>query len=114
MLVQISECGSIRRSSGDGTATIAVKSSPVENPELQIEEGKVDANYFVLCRFPDNVPDEGTHGIVEMVGGATKEMILQRKPRKSLNYGHSNYHVTPEYLLDLPAPQAVLSSQPKN
>ena len=84
-----------------------VKSSPVEDPELLVEKGQVDADYFVLCRFPEGVPESNTRGFVEPVGGATKEMILNREPRWSLRHGHYNYHVTPRYLLELSSPDKV-------
>lgn len=84
-----------------------MKSSPVEDAELQIEKGQVDADYFVLCRFPQGVPESNSRGFVELVGGATKEMVLGREPRWSPRHEHYNYHVSPRYLLELPPPEKV-------
>jgi len=91
----------------DGTVAVDVKCSPAENPELVVETESVDADYYVQCHLPNGVPEDDTSTTVEMLGGATKEMLLNREPRKSLHYDHYNYHVSQDYLLELPAPDEV-------
>jgi len=72
-----------------------------------VKTESVDADYYVQCRLPNGVPEDNTSTTIEMLGGATKEMLLNREPRKSLYYDHYNYHVSPDYLLELPAPEEV-------
>jgi len=86
---------------------VDVKSTSIEDAELLIEKGQVDADYFVLCRFPQGIPESNTRGHIEIVGGATKEMVLNREPRWSPKHEHYNYHVSPRYLLELPSPEKV-------
>ena len=86
---------------------VDVKSSPTDDPELMVKMGEVDADYYVLSRFPGGVPQNESECIVELVGGATREMLLNREPRESLKYGHENYHVQPRYLLELFETEAV-------
>lgn len=86
---------------------VDVKSSLANDPELMVEVGEVDADYYVLCRFPDSIPQDESECIVELVGGATREMLLNREPRESLKYGHENYHFQSKYLLDLFETEAV-------
>jgi len=86
---------------------VDVKCSPAENPDLIVKTESVDADYYVQCRLPEGLPENEERTTIEMMGGATKEMLLNREPRKSLNYGHYNYHVAPEYLLNLPSPSEV-------
>lgn len=86
---------------------VDVKGSAVEDPELQIEEGTVTADYYVLCRFPEGLPEKENHGTVEIVGGATDKMILRQDLRPSLQSDHNNYHFQAKYLRDLPGPGEV-------
>ena len=86
----------------DGTIGVDVKSSLVENPDLMVKTESVDADYYVQCRLPDGLPESDERTTIEMMGGATKKMLLNREARYSLKYDHYNYHVSPEYLLDLP------------
>ncbi|MFC7323585.1 hypothetical protein ACFQMF_03200 [Halorubrum rutilum] len=95
------------RDASDETVEVDVKCSPAENPDLIVETDSVDADYYVQCRLPHGPPENDERTTVEMLGGATKEMLLNREPRRSLKYGHYNYHVGPEYLLELPPPGAV-------
>ncbi len=95
------------RDTPDETVEVDVKCSPAENPDLIVETESVDADYYVQCHLPNGPPENNKQTTVEMMGGATKEMLLNREPRKSLNYGHYNYHVAPQYLLNLPSPSEV-------
>lgn len=89
------------------TVDIDVKSSPVNDPKLMVQTDKVDADYYVLCRFPDGVPEGGSEGIVELVGGASREMLLRQEPRWSESYEHYNYEIQPKFLRELPSPDAI-------
>jgi hypothetical protein len=86
---------------------VDVKSSPYDDPELLVKVKNVNADYYVLARFPNGVPRDESECVVELVGGVTKERLLNREPRESLYYGHHNYHVQPKYLSDLPPTEAV-------
>jgi hypothetical protein len=86
---------------------VAVKSLPVDDPQLLVTEGQVDADYYVLCRVPEDALDTERRATVEMLGGATKEMVLNPEPIQSPNYGHYYRAVSAEYLLELPSPEDV-------
>lgn len=89
------------------TVDVDVKSSPVDDPDLEVDIDSVDADYYVLCRFPEGVPKDESECIVELVGGAPKEMLLRQEPRWSERYEHYNYHIKPKFLRELPSPDAV-------
>jgi len=86
---------------------VDVKSSPVDDPQLLVTEGQIDADYYVLCRVPEDALDSEGWVTVEMLGGATKEMVLNREPIQSPNYGHYYHAVSNEFLLELPSPEDV-------
>lgn len=86
---------------------VDIKSSPVDDPELMVKVKNIDADYYVLARFPDGVPHDESECVVELVGGVIRDRLLNREPRESPNYGHENYHVQPKYLSELPAKEAV-------
>lgn len=92
---------------GGEVVDIDIKSSPVDDPELLVKTDSVESDYYVLARFPNGVPRDESECVVELVGGVTRERLLKREPRESLNYGHENYHVQPKYLSELPATEAV-------
>lgn len=92
----------------DGDAVdVDVKSSPADDPELVVKVKNVNADYYVLARFPNGVPRDESECVVELVGGVTEERLINREPRESLNYGHDNYHVQSKYLSELPPTEAV-------
>jgi len=72
-----------------------------------VDTESVDADYYVQCRLPDGVPENDIRTTVEMLGGATKKILINREPRKSLYYDHYNHHVSPEYLHDLPSSNGI-------
>lgn len=92
---------------GNGTVEVDVKSSPVNDPQLFVTKGQVDADYYVLCRIPQDALEADERATIEMLGGATKEMVLSREPVQSDNYGHYYYSVSPEYLLEMPRPEDI-------
>jgi hypothetical protein len=68
---------------------------------------QVDACYYVLYRIPRDALETEGRVTIEILGGATKEMVLNREPIQSLNYGHYYHAVSNEYLLELPSPEDV-------
>jgi len=86
---------------------VDVKASPVNSPQLMITEGKVEADYYVQCKAPQQALETQELVTIKMLGGATKEMVLNREPIQSLKYDDSYHAVSSEYLLELPSPEDV-------
>lgn len=78
---------------------VDVKSSPADDPQLFVTKGQADADYYVLCRVDPNALESDDWTTIEILGGATKEMILNRDRIQSDNYGHSYSSVSSAYLL---------------
>jgi len=80
----------------------SVGSDHADDPQLIVSEGKVDADYCVQCKIPQDALETEEQVTIEMLGGATKEMVLSREPIQSLNHDDSYHAINARYLLELP------------
>lgn len=85
----------------DGVERIVdVKTSQKEPYALPVKEGRVNSDYYVLGHL------DGT--TVTFLGAATKEMVLDREPKKS-KFGHYNYVVPVSALNPIPDSESIVS-----
>jgi len=61
----------------------------------------------VQCKIPQGALKAEERVTIEMLGGAMKEMVLNREPIQFLNYNDSYHATSAEYLLELPSPEDV-------
>jgi len=80
--------------------TVDIKTSQKEPYALPVKESRVNSDYYVLAHL------EGT--TVTFLGGATKEVVLDRDPKKS-KFGHYNYVVPVSALEPIPDSESIVS-----
>ena len=80
--------------------TVDIKTSQKEPYALPVKKSRVNSDYYVLAHLEDTT--------VTFLGAATKEMVLDRDPKKS-KFGHYNYVVPVSALEPIPDSESIES-----
>ncbi|MDB9279982.1 hypothetical protein PN416_06375 [Halorubrum ezzemoulense] len=86
--------------------TVDVKTSRKEPYALPVKEWRVDSEYYVLAHLEGALEPSLEDVMVNLVGTATKEMVLDAERKKS-NFDHYNYEVPVSSLNPIPDPESI-------
>jgi hypothetical protein len=88
--------------------TVDVKTSRKEPYALPVKEWRVDSEYYVLAHLEGALEAPLEDVTVNLVGTATKEMVLDAERKKS-NFDHYNYEVPVSSLNPIPDSASIIS-----
>jgi len=91
----------------DVDRTVDVKTSRKEPYALPVKEWRVDSEYYILAHLEGTLEDTLEEVTVNLIGTATKEMVLDADRKKS-NFDHYNYEVPVSSLNPIPDSESIV------
>ena len=92
----------------DVERTVDVKTSRKEPYALPVKESRVNSEYYVLAHLEGAIEDVLDGVTVNLIGAATKEMVLDADRKKS-NFDHYNHEVPVSSLNPIPDSASIIS-----